>query len=106
MMATPFKMQMDVTTFRHWLAEVQGIENPDANACNPPTFRIEEPESWEMPYSSVEVYCGTTEGTVTAYHSYEGVKVVIDRSALVPSLRSLVCILIEEASADTREKAA
>lgn len=104
--AIPFKMKMDAITFRRWLAEVQGIQNPEVEDCNPPAFRIDEPESWDMPYISVEVYCGTTEGTVTAYHSFEGVKVVVDKSAPTPSLRSLVRGLMDEARTDLRKKIA
>lgn len=73
MMETPATIVMNYGAFMGWLHEVQGSPNGDEWKC--PDFWFNDECGPEYPYSKVEGFINTAEGTVIARHLHEGDKV-------------------------------
>ena len=69
-MTMPVTMLMKRSAFLLWLHEVKGC--PEGDDWKRPDFRFDDECGPEYPYSKVEGYIGTLEGTVIAHHMHDG----------------------------------
>ena len=100
--ATPVTITMNTDTFNGWLAELQGITDPEVTPCNPPNFLIDGTDDPSGDYFKIAAYLNTPEGTVIARHlfDYDMVKVTIRNDKPGPQLmRTVRWMLGEEGEA-------